>query len=398
MKDSSPQVYLDNHSTTRTDPRVVAEMLPYFDAVYGNASSRQHRFGWEAEAAVEQARTRVADLLHCDPDEIYFTSGATESINLSLKGIAEGLSSSGNHIITCATEHRAALDTIRQLERYGFHVTYVPVDRTGLVSPEEIAERVDNKTILVSIMMANNEIGTIAPIGEIGQVCRERGVLFHVDGAQAVGKIPVDVRSHLIDLLSFSAHKMHGPKGVGGIFIRNVRPRIPVRAQMDGGGQESGIRSGTLNVPGIVGLGKAAQLAAAEMAEEATRVARLRDMLESELIGSLEGVTVNGHSGSRLPNNSNLAFAGCEADAIMMAMKDVAVSSGSACSSASPEPSHVLKAIGVDRDTLHGSIRFGLGRFTTEEDIRYAARRVKETVAALRQNVNAKAFAHTEHQ
>jgi len=293
------------------------------------------------------------------------------------------------------TEHRAALDAIRQLERYGFRVTYVPVDRTGLVSADEIAERVDNKTILVSIMMANNEIGTIAPIREIGEICRERGVLFHVDGAQAVGKIPVDVRSQHIDLLSFSAHKMYGPKGVGGVFIRKVRPRIPVRAQIDGGGQESGIRSGTLNVPGIVGLGKAAQLAAAEMTEEATRVARLRDMLESELTGSLEGVTVNGHPGRRLPNNSNLAFAGCTADAIMIAMKDIAISSGSACSSALPEPSHVLKAIGADQHVLHGSIRFGLGRFTTEEEIRYAVRRVKETVEALRQTVSANAFAHT---
>jgi cysteine desulfurase len=395
MKAPSMPVYLDNHSTTRMDPRVMTEILPYFDKSYGNASSRQHQFGWEAEAAVEQARMRISDLLHCEPDEIFFTSGATESINLSIKGIAEGLSSSGNHIVTCSTEHRAVLDTVRQLERYGFHVTHVPVDRSGLVSVDDIAGYVDTRTILVSVMMANNEIGTIAPVNDIGAMCRERGVLFHVDGAQAVGKIPVDVRSQYIDLLSFSAHKMYGPKGVGALFIRKSRPRIPVRAQMDGGGHESGIRAGTLNVPGIVGLGKAAELAAAEMDEEATRVARLRNRLETELIASLDGVSVNGHPERRLPNNSNLSFSGCKADAIMMAMKDIAVSSGSACSSASPEPSHVLKAIGADEEVLHGSIRFGLGRFTTEEEINYAVHRVRETVQALRQNVNARAFAHT---
>ncbi|MDH3252433.1 MAG: aminotransferase class V-fold PLP-dependent enzyme, partial [Ignavibacteria bacterium] len=333
MKVPRLPVFLDNHSTTRVDPRVTEEMLPFFDVSYGNASSRQHRFGWEAEAAVELARVRIADLVHSEPDEIFFTSGATESINLCIKGIAEGLSASGNHIVTCTTEHKAALDTVSRLERYGLRVTLVPVDRYGLVSPADILDAMEKGTILVSVMMANNEIGTIAPISTIGSMCREKGVFFHVDAAQAVGRIPVDVRSLQIDLLSFSAHKMYGPKGVGAAFIRKATPRIPVSAQLDGGGHESGIRPGTLNVPGIVGFGKAAELAAAEMQEEVIRVSHLRDRLVGELTSSLDGVTVNGHPEQRLPNNANLAFSGCNADAIMMAMKDIAVSSGSACSS-----------------------------------------------------------------
>ncbi len=378
-------VYMDNHSTTRVDPRVVSEMLPYFESVYGNASSRQHQFGWEAEAAVELARTRIARLINCDSEEIVFTSGATESINLILKGVAEG--NNGNHIVTCATEHRAVLDTVARLERYGFRVTILPVDRSGLVSVADIEQALEPATMLVSIMAANNEIGTIAPVAEIGALCSRRGVLFHVDAAQAVAKIPIDVRAQHIDLMSFSSHKMYGPKGVGAACIRNTTPRLTVVGQMDGGGHEHGLRSGTLNVPAIAGFGRAAEIAGEEMGTDALRTSHLRNMLVEQIMEQVEGVSMNGHPERRLPNNANLSFDGVRADALMMAMKDVAVSSGSACSSASPEPSHVLKAIGLSGEALQSSLRFGLGRFTTEEEVLYTVRRIREAVAALRQSV-----------
>jgi cysteine desulfurase len=375
---------MDNHATTRVDPRVVAEMLPYFDSVYGNASSRQHQFGWEAEAAIELARTRIGRLINADSEEIVFTSGATESINLMLKGIAEG--NNGNHIVTCATEHRAVLDTVARLERYGFRVTILPVDRFGLVSLDALERALEPSTMIVSVMAANNEIGTIAPTAEIGALCADRGILFHVDATQAVGKIPVDVGAQNISLMSFSAHKMYGPKGVGAAYIRKSIPRRALIGQMDGGGHEKGLRSGTLNVPAIAGFGRAAEIACEEMAADGLRTARLRTMLVDQVLESVDGVSMNGHPERRLPNNANLAFEGCKADAMMMAMKDVALSSGSACSSASPEPSHVLRAIGAGEEVLQNSLRFGLGRFTTEEEVLYTVRRIRETVAALRRH------------
>ncbi len=377
-------VYLDNHATTRMDPRVRDAMLPYFSESYGNAASVQHEYGWVAEAAVERARTEIATLIGAVPSEIVFTSGATESINLALKGVAEGNGYRGNHIITAATEHRAVLDTCRRLEQAGYRVTYLPVDSTGLVSPERVSDSITPETILVTVMGANNEIGTIAPVGAIARVCRDRGVLFHSDATQAVGKIPVDVASLGVDLLSFSAHKMYGPKGIGALYVRSSPAAIRLTPQIDGGGHERGLRSGTLNVPAIVGFGEAARIARAGLEEESERIRILRDRLVDGLAGQLERVRVNGHPVERLPQNANVTFEGVRADRLMMDMKDIAVSSGSACSSASPEPSHVLRAIGLRDDLVTSSLRFGLGRFTTDEEIDYTIRRVVETVRKLR--------------
>ncbi len=377
-------VYLDNHSTTRVDPRVVDAMVPYLSERYGNAASRQHELGWVAEAAVEKARGQIASLIGAQNEEIVFTSGATESINLAIKGVAEAQGSKGGHVITAATEHKAVLDTCARLGQSGFRVTVVPVDGYGMISPDDIKRAMRPETILVTVMMANNEIGTIARVAEIGGVCRERGVLFHTDAAQAAGKIPVDVSAMNIDLMSMSAHKMYGPKGVGALYIRRTKPRILLVQQIDGGGHEGGLRSGTLNVPAIVGFGLAAEIAGSEMTAEAASVRSLRDRLVDGITAGLGSVRVNGHPVERLPNNANLTVAGTRADALMMAMKDVAVSAGSACSSASPEPSHVLRAIGLADDDVLASIRFGLGRFTTAEEIDYAVRRVVETVKSAR--------------
>ena len=378
-------VYLDNHSTTQPDPRVVDSMLPFLREHFGNAASRQHEYGWVAEAAVELARREVAALIGAAAGEIVFTSGATESINLALKGVAGGAASKGRHIITAVTEHRAVLETCAALERSGFSVTHIPVDASGVVDPSAVDQAITPLTILVSLMAANNEIGTIAPMEEIGKVCRARGVLLHSDATQAVGKIPVDVSRWQVDLLSFSAHKMHGPKGVGALYVRSARPPLRIAPQIEGGGHEAGLRSGTANVPAIVGFGTAAELARQEMAEDSARMRTLRDRLVQRLVEGLDGTRLNGHPRHRLPNNANLWFPGAKADAIMMQMKDVAVSSGSACSSASPEPSHVLKALGLSKEQIHASLRFGLSRFTTEEEIDYASTRVVETVHALRE-------------
>jgi cysteine desulfurase len=377
-------VYLDNHSTTKVDPRVVDAMLPYFTGDYGNAASRQHEYGWKAEAAVELARKRVAGVIGAASDEIIFTSGATESINLALKGVAESKSDRGRHIVTAATEHRAVLDACRRLERHGFTITYLHVDRHGLVRAEDVASALTPDTILVSVMTANNEIGTIGPIEEIASVCRKAGVLFHTDATQAVGKIGVDAHRLGVDLLSFSAHKIYGPKGIGALYVRKVQPKIRLETQIDGGGHEHGLRSGTLNVPGIVGFGKAAELATREYERDGERTARLRDKLVAGILEELDDVSVNGHPARRLPHNANMTFPQTKADSLMMEMKDVAVSSGSACSSASPEPSHVLRAIGLRDTEVMASLRFGLGRFTTEDEIDFAVGRVVETVKRVR--------------
>ena len=373
-------VYLDNQATTRVDRRVIDAMIPLMDEVYGNASSTQHEFGWRAEAAVEQARRRVAALIGALPEEIIFTGGATESINIALKGAARGLGTRGRRIITAETEHRAVLDSCTRLEQEGFEVIRLPVDRHGIVDPDDVRRAMTPGTILVSIMAANNEIGTIAPLEAIGALCSEHGALFHTDATQAVGKVPIDMHAMHIDLLSFSAHKMYGPKGVGALAVRGGRPSIRLVPLFDGGGQEKGIRPGTLNVPGIAGFGVASEIAAAVMSEESRRLSGLRDHLVAGVSEALEGIRVNGHPAHRLPHNANLLFPGAKADAVMMAMKDIAVSSGSACSSASPEPSHVLRAIGLTREETLCSLRFGLGRFTTGEEIDYAIGRVKETV------------------
>jgi cysteine desulfurase len=377
-------IYLDNHSTTRIDPRVVDVMMPYFTDQYGNAASKQHEFGWRAEAAVERARTQIAKLIGADTKEIVFTSGATESINLALKGVAEANASRGNHVITAVTEHKAVLDTCKRLEMQGLAVSYLPVDKYGCVSVDAVEQAITDKTTIVTVMMANNEVGTIAPIPEIAALCKKRGIIFHTDATQAVGKIPVNVASLGVDLMSFSAHKMHGPKGIGALYVRSSQPRVRIAAQLDGGGHERGLRSGTLNVPAIVGFGVAAEIARREMDQESSRIAELRDRLAYGITSQLEETWVNGHPTDRLPNNANITFAGVKADRLMMDMKDIAVSSGSACSSASPEPSHVLSAIGLSRDDVLSSIRFGLGRFTTDEEIDYTIGRVVDVVKAAR--------------
>lgn len=377
---------MDNHATTRVDPRVIEAMLPYFTEKFGNASSRSHTFGWESEAAVDLGREQVARLIHASsPREIVFTSGATESDNLAIKGVAASYRDKGNHIITCVTEHKAVLDTCKALEQQGCQVTYLPVDRNGMVSMNRLREVITDRTILISIMAANNEIGTIEPVKQIGQFAHEKGVLFHTDATQAVGKIPLDVEEMGIDLLSLTAHKMYGPKGIGALYVRGAKPRVRLKPMIDGGGHERGMRSGTLNVPGIVGLGKACKIAQKEMASEAERLTSLRERLKKKIIDQLEEIYVNGHPTERLPGNMNLSFAYVEGESLLMALKDVAVSTGSACTSASLEPSHVLRAIGVEEELAHTSIRFGLGRFNTEEEVDYVVRRVVEEVRRLRE-------------
>jgi cysteine desulfurase len=378
-------VYLDHHATTPLDPRVLAAMMPYLTGKFGNAASRGHNFGWEAEQAVEQSRRQIASLIGASPREIVFTSGATESNNLAMKGVIEAYAGQGDHIVTCAIEHKAVLDVCGRLERRGARVTRLPVDRHGLVDPGAVEAAIEERTVLVSIMYANNEVGTLQPVAEIGRICRERGVLFHSDAAQAVGKVPVNVDADQIDLLSISAHKMYGPKGVGALYVREREPRVRLMGQMDGGGHERGMRSGTLNVPGIVGLGEACAICGREMDEESARLRRLRDRLRAKLEAELDEVSVNGGMEHRLPHNLNMSFACVEAESLMMGMSGVAVSSGSACTSAVMEPSYVLKAMGVADDAAHSSIRFSLGRFNTEEEVDYAAERTIEAVKKLRE-------------
>lgn len=373
-------IFLDNHSTTRCDPRVVEAMVPFFSEIYGNPASRNHAFGDSAEEAVAIARAEVAGILNADPREIVFTSGATESNNLALKGAAAMLRRQGDHIITCQTEHHAVVDVCKRLERDGFQVTYLPVDSTGLVSVDQIADAITERTVLVSIMTANNEIGTIQPIREIGKLCKNREVLFHTDAAQAVGKIAINVEADGIDLLSLSAHKMYGPKGVGALYVRRRNPHVRLEPLFDGGGHERGMRSGTLAVPNIVGLGAACRIAQAVMPDEAERVRQLRDRLQEGLESQLEDVTLNGDPEHRLPGNLNLSFAGVHGEALLMGLRQIAVSSGSACTSASVEPSYVLRALGVADELAHASLRFGVGRFNTLSEIDFA---VEETVRAV---------------
>jgi len=377
-------IYLDNHATTAVDPRVVQSMIPYFTEFFGNAASRNHAFGWGAEEGVEKARKQIADLIGANSKEIIFTSGATESNNLAIKGVAQMYAEKGNHIITAATEHKAVLDTCKHLEKEGFRITYLPVQGSGAVDLDMLREAITDKTILVSIMYANNEIGFVQPVAEIGKICKERGVLFHTDGVQAVGKIPVNVIADNIDLMSITAHKLYGPKGVGALYVRRKGPRVQLTAQMDGGGHERGMRSGTLNVPGIVGLGEACAIAQREMPVEIARHRALRDRLHAKL-ATIEESYVNGSMESRLPHNLNMSFAYVEGESLLMGINDIAVSSGSACTSATLEPSYVLKALGLGDDLAHTSIRFGIGRFTTEEEIDYVADKMIEVVDKLRE-------------
>lgn len=377
-------VYLDNHSTTRVDPQVLEAMLPYFTENYGNASSKSHEFGWKAEAAVDLSRSLIARLLKCEPRDMIFTSGATESINLAIKGAAETHSAKGNHIITTVIEHEAVLDSCKNLERKGFDVTYVKVNERGLVDPKDISDAVTDKTILVSVMYVNNEIGTIQPIKEIAKICKAKKILFHTDATQAVGKLPIDLSKLGVDMLSFSSHKMYGPKGVGALYKTGKLPRVRIAPQIDGGAQEKGLRAGTLNVPGIVGLGKACDIAAKELENEATRVTLLRDRLYNGIISAVKDVRLNGDPVKRIPGNLNISIQGIDADSLMISMKEVAVSTGSACSSESVEPSHVLKAIGLDRNLMRSTIRFGLGRFNTEEEIEYVIKKFAKKAAYLR--------------
>src|SRR5438270_1417313 len=378
-------IYMDNHATTPTDPRVVEAMLPYFTQHFGNAASRNHQFGWEAEAAVETAREQIAKLIGATAKEIIFTSGATESDNLAIKGVAEMYREKGNHIITPVTEHKAVLDTCKRLEKYGYKVTYLPVKPDGLVDLNQLKDAFTDKTILVSIMAANNEIGVLQPVAEIGKLCKERGVLFHTDATQAVGKVPMDVNKMGIDLMSISAHKMYGPKGVGALYVRRKNPRVQISPIIDGGGHERGMRSGTLNVPGIIGLGKACEIATEGMPKEACHLAGLRNRLKDKIMGRLDEVYINGSMEHRLPGNLNISFAYVEGESLLMGINDIAVSSGSACTSATLEPSYVLKALGTGDDLAHSSIRFGIGRFNTEAEVDYVADRVIETVQRLRE-------------
>lgn len=378
-------IYLDNNSTTRTDPRVVEAMLPFFTEEYGNAASRSHPFGWHAEKAVDDARDQIGKLIGATGKEIIFTSGATESTNLALKGVAAMYKKKGNHFITQVTEHKATLDTCKRLERDGCSVTYLPTDKFGRVSGEQVRNALTDKTICVSIMAANNEIGTVQPVADIGKVCKEKGVLFHTDAVQAVGKLPLDVQSMGIDLLSLSGHKLYGPKGIGALYVRKKDPRVRLEPMIDGGGHERGMRSGTLPVPLIVGLGKACEIARTEMADEIARTSALRERLRSRIMDRLPETYLNGHPTERLPGNVNISFAYVEGEGLMMGMKDVAVSSGSACTSASLEPSYVLRALGVGDELAHSSIRFGIGRFTTQEEVDYVADLVVRQVSRLRE-------------
>ncbi len=377
-------IYMDNHATTQVDPRVVEAMLPYFTEVFGNAASRSHSFGWTAEKAVEAARDQVGALIGASGKEIVWTSGATESDNLAIKGAAEFNRDRGNHIITAQTEHKAVLDTCKRLEKDGFDVTYLPVEQDGRVNPATLRAAMTDKTILVSIMLANNEIGCVNPIEELGAIVKERGAIFHVDAVQGVGKIPFDVNAARVDLASLSAHKMYGPKGVGALYVRR-KPRVRITAQIDGGGHERGMRSGTLNVPSIVGFGKAAELCGAEMVSEGKRLFALRERLREGIQSQVTDTFVNGSMEHRLPGNLNISFAYVEGEAMLMGLKDVAVSSGSACTSASLEPSYVLRAVGVAEEMAHTSIRFGLGRFNTEEEVDYVTKLVVGKVNKLRE-------------
>ena len=377
-------VYLDNNATTPMDPRVLEAMIPYFTSKFGNAASRNHQFGWEAEEAVDYAREQIANLIGCTDKEIIFTSGATESNNLAIKGVYEMYAQKGNHFITVTTEHKAILDTCKHIEKMGASVTYITPGTDGLITVEQIEAAITDQTVLISVMYGNNEIGVLQPIQAIGKLARSRGVLFHTDATQAVGKIPVNVDHDFIDLMSFSAHKMYGPKGVGALYVRRKNPRVKVTAQMDGGGHERGMRSGTLNVTGIVGFGKACEICLNEMESEAKRLSVLRDKLETSLM-QMEETYINGNVNARLPHVTNISFKYVEGEGLMMGIKDLAVSSGSACTSASLEPSYVLKSLGLDDDLAHSSIRFGLGRFTTEEEIDFAIDHVKTAVNKLRE-------------
>jgi cysteine desulfurase len=379
-------IYMDNHATTPVDPRVLQAMLPYFSETFGNAASRNHSFGWAAEEAVDKSRNQIASLINAKSKEIIFTSGATESDNLAIKGIVEFYKDKGNHIITCVTEHKAVLDSCRTLERNGKAVvTYLPVDRYGMVDPDAVRAAITDKTVLITLMYANNEIGTIHPVAEIGRIAKEKGIVFHCDAVQAVGKIPVDVDRDGIDLLSMSAHKIYGPKGVGAIYVRSKGPRVRLTPQMDGGGHERGMRSGTLNVTGIIGLGKACEIAQAEMTEENNRLLDLRNKLQAGIFERLDEVYVNGHPTERLPGNLNVSFAYVEGESLLMGISDIAVSSGSACTSATLEPSYVIRALGVDEELAHSSIRFGLGRFNTEDEVDFVTDRVTKEVKRLRE-------------
>src|SRR5690242_11755594 len=378
-------IYMDYHATTPVDPRVFEAMRPYFTELFGNAASRNHEFGWQAEEAIENARKQVADLIGSTSKEIVITSGATESDNLAIKGVAEMYYERGDHIITAVTEHKAVLDSCKKLEKRGFKVTYLPVASNGLISPDDIRNAITDKTILVTIMMANNEIGVIQPIAEIGKLCKEKGVLFHTDATQAIGKVPFNVNELNVDLASFSAHKIYGPKGVGGLYVRRKGPRVMLVPMMDGGGHERGMRSGTLNVTGIVGLGKACEIAKTDMEADSARIFALREKLRRGLMDELADVYVNGSLEHRLPGNLNISFAYVEGESLLMGINDIAVSSGSACTSASLEPSYVLKALGTGDDLAHSSIRFGIGRFNTEAEVDYVADRVIETVERLRE-------------
>ena len=378
-------IYMDNHATTPVDPRVVDAMLPYFHEKFGNSASRNHAFGWAAEEAVENARAQIARLINATPKEIIFTSGATESNNLAIKGVAEMYREKGNHIITQVTEHKAVLDTCKRLEKYGYEVTYLPVAKDGRIDLDDLRRAITAKTILITIMYANNEIGVIQPIAEIGKIAKEKGVFFHSDGVQAAGKILVDVQKDGIDLLALTAHKLYGPKGCGALYVRRRNPRVQLASIIDGGGHERGMRSGTLNVPGIVGFGKAAELCQNEMPEESKRLRGLRDRLKDGIFAALDEVYINGSMTYRLPHNLNISFAFVEGESLLMGINDVAVSSGSACTSATLEPSYVLKALGVGEDLAHTSIRFGLGRFNTQEEVDYVTGRVVEVVTRLRE-------------
>ena len=378
-------IYLDNHATTPLDPRVLDAMMPFLTSKFGNAASRSHSFGWEAEQAVEAAREQVAKLLGAAAKEIIFTSGATEGDNLAIKGVAEVSKEKANHIVTTVTEHKAVLDSCKHLEKNGYRVTYLPVKADGLIDLDDLRHALDENTILVTIMYANNEIGVIQPIAEIGKLCKENGVLFHCDAAQAVGKVPVNVTTDNIDLLALSGHKIYGPKGVGALYVRRKDPRVQLTAQIDGGGHERGMRSGTLNVPGIVGLGKACEIAMQELPEESGRLTALRDRLRSKLQSELGDVFVNGSIEHRLPGNLNMSFLHVEGESLMLAINDIAVSSGAACTSAAIEPSYVLKALGLDDDVAHSSIRFGIGRFNTAAEIDYVANKLTDVVKKLRE-------------
>jgi cysteine desulfurase len=378
-------IYMDNHATTPLDPRVLEAMMPYLTGIFGNAASRNHSFGWEAEQGVEKAREQIAKLIGATAKEIIFTSGATESTNLAIKGVAEMYRERGNHIITQVTEHKATLDTCKRLEKSGCRITYLPVQADGLIDIEDLKRAMDDQTILVSIMYANNEIGVIQPIQEIGKLCHEKGVIFHTDAVQAVGKIPVNVITDNIDLLSLSGHKVYGPKGVGALYVRRRNPRVQLAEQINGGGHERGMRSGTLNVPGIVGLGSACEIAMNEMAAEAAREIELRDYLKAKLEAALDYTQVNGNMDHHLPGNLNMSFVYVEGESLLMGINDIAVSSGSACTSATLEPSYVLKALGLGDDVAHSSIRFGLGRFNTKAEVDYVSDKIIHVVQHLRE-------------